>query len=127
MNTARWVIANHMFAMKERRWMRNLARFCGSDRGAFREDEKVDDESLPSIIPLAALLNPEVYSKFAEQEEGMHTDSVSDSIFEQQADALEKAGLLSDIDVMTDMAEQKYKEVKKEEMESRLPPIDPTK
>jgi len=28
---------------------------------------------------------------------------------------------------MTDLAEQKYKEVKKEEMESRLPPIDPTK
>jgi len=103
--------------------MRLMARFVGTDTDAFRTDQKYDMDSAPRIFPLAALLNPEAYGRFVEQEEGGGIEEVPDSIFAKQVDDLSAAGLLSDIDVISDEIDLKVKKFKRDAMEARLPPI----
>lgn len=103
---------------KERRDLRRWARFVGSDTAAFSEIE--EDESAPvKAIPLAAILNPEAFSKLANTYSHGEETFVDDSEFERQVEALERGGLLTDIDSIVGEAEEKAKFKKEQTQKER--------
>jgi len=104
-----------MLREKERRFIRRIARLLGTDlaltgREEFPTEEKFGDP--PQVFPLAGLLNPEAYQKFMDTDSSsqIEASSIPDEEYEKQAVELEKAGVLTDIDVLSDKVEQMLKE-----------------
>jgi hypothetical protein len=123
MNPARWVVAYHMQLEKERRFIRRLARFFGTDMALAREGElqaEFEFGEAPEVFPLAGLLNPESYSKFMETETETATDEVAEAEYEKQVAAMEKAGQLSDIDLLSDTADDLVKAKKLGQLDAIL-------
>jgi len=107
---ARWVMAHQMQVEKERRDLRRWARFVGTDTAAFSESETPVDENAPvHAIPLAAILNPEAFSHLTNTYSKGEEAYVEDDEFERQIEALEKGGLLTEIDSIIGEAEEKAK------------------
>lgn len=110
MNAARWVLAHEMQLDRERWNMRQWARLLGTDVDLIREEEGEKEGAMfgkaPHIYPLAGIMNPEAYANLVERESGTHTSEIELDQYEMQAAALEKAGMLSDIDTITDTADK---------------------
>lgn len=117
MNIARWVLAHEMQLDRQRWQMRQWARLFGTDMDALQEDatESGFGDS-PRVFPLAGLLNPESYNNFINREEGsgVFEETPLDQ-YEAQVAAMEKGGLLSDIDMMGSEADKKA-QIKKDKM-----------
>lgn len=118
MNTARWIMAHQMILEGERRTVRMMARILGTDIDATSDHPKeVKFGDLPAVMPLAALLNPETFKNFVEQDYGnssIEDSGTKDDVYEAQVKALESAGMLTDIDFLTEEAEQKVKDKNRE-------------
>lgn len=99
---------------RERRELRRWARFVGSDTAAFSENPNEDESAPVKAIPLAAILNPEAFSKLANTYSHGDETFVEDTEFERQAEALERGGLLTEIDSIVDEAEGKAKSKKEQ-------------
>jgi hypothetical protein len=121
MNTARWIMAHQMILELERRNVRRWARFLGTDMDVAGKDEipEVEFGDSPKVMPLAAILNPEVYKNFVENDFTSIEDAIPDDAYENQIAELEGAGLLTDIDMLGEEAE---KVVKKKKLESSMIP-----
>lgn len=127
MNTARWVLAHEMFSELDRRQVRRWARVLGIDMDVAGKETPPDVEwgDIPKVMPLAALLNPEVYKNFVENDPGSAIeDSIPDEKYEAQVAALDQAGMLSDIDMLGDEIEQTVKRKKQERLDKLFPMSD---
>jgi hypothetical protein len=104
-------MAHQMQISRERREMRRWARFVGTDLSMFSEspESPVNADDPVHAIPLSAVLNPEAYSKLANTHVRVEESSVDESIYERQAEMLEKEGLLTEIDSVVAQAEEKVK------------------
>lgn len=103
-----------------RRW----ARFLGTDMDVVGKEEitEADFGESPKVIPLAALLNPEVYKRFVETDPGSSIeDSIPDEKYEAQIAALDQAGMLSDIDMLGDEVEKTLKKKKQDQLDELFP------
>lgn len=118
MNSARWVLAHQMQIEKDRREMRKMARFFGTDLASFSEIEE-EPNAAPQVIPLAAILNPEAYGKMTERYATGQETSIDEEEFERQARMLEEAGALTEIDSIVDAAQGKLAEKKQQKKEEK--------
>lgn len=109
MNAARWLFMHHVLVERERKDMRKWTRFFGTDMAAFSEAE-VDETQPVRAIPLAAVLNPEAYSRLVQQEGGAEESFIPDDEYERQAELLAQGGMLTDIDSILFNAEEQLKE-----------------
>lgn len=91
--------------------MRHWARFFGTDmnfyKGSDDDPEASQDTTQPArIMPLAAIINPEVFKHLAEEGAKEHEEVDTDA-YEMQIAQLEAGGLLTDIDEINKKAEEK--------------------
>jgi hypothetical protein len=114
MNPARWMMVDQMLREKERRFVRRIARILGTDLDLAKDElpDEVEFGKAPQLIPLAGLLNPEVYQKFIQTEVSSEEASIPDAEYEKQVEQLEKAGLLTDLDLIGADIDKKVKEIK---------------
>jgi hypothetical protein len=118
MNTARWVLAHEMQLDRERWHMRQWARLFGVDMDALTPEGEPNPTGprfgeAPRVFPLAGILNPEAYNNFINQDRSSTVfEETPIDEYEKQVSALEKAGALSDIDIMGDKAEKIVKDKK---------------
>jgi hypothetical protein len=127
MNTARWVMAHQMILELERRMVRRWARFLGTDASVVGQEEVPEAEfgDVTKVVPLAALLNPEVYKRFVEADPGSSIeDSIPDDRYEAQIAALDQAGMLSDIDMLGEEVEKAIKKKKSDRLDELFPMTD---
>ena len=103
---------------KDRREMRKMARFFGTDLAAFSETEEPPN-SAPNVIPLAAVLNPEAWSKMTERYSSGQETSIEEEEYERQARMLEETGALTEIDSIVDAAQEKLTEKKQQRKEEK--------
>lgn len=91
--------------------MRQWARLFGVDLDVIRPGKEAKDNPglfgvAPRIFPLAGLLNPDVYSKFVEQESSaVLSDGIPEDVYAEQIRQLEEMDMISDIDVISSEAE----------------------
>lgn len=126
MNTSRWLMAHQMMLELERREIRRWARFCGTDMDVVENEEVVDPKfgEHPRVLPIAALLNPESYKNLMEADHAGIEASIPDDVYEQQVEALDAAGMLTDIDMLGEEAEKKIKQKKLEKLDKLFPMVD---
>jgi hypothetical protein len=128
MNTARWVVAHHALIEHRRGEMRRWSRFVGNDMTVFQRDADGNPvkAEMADIFPLAAILNPEVYHEITEKHQTtVSEDEIDEAAYEAQVQDLEKEGLVTDIDIITDKAEKMSQEQKEPDLESIGVKIDP--
>ena len=123
MNPARWVVAHQMMMMRERREIKQWARFLGVDMTAFQKDadgNPIESETA-EVFPLAGLVNPEIYNELVDRRETtVFEDEIGIEQYEKQIREMEKRGFLTEIDEITAEADKKVEDKKKEPEEQRL-------
>lgn len=123
MNNARWVLAYTMIEEKDRRFLRRMARLLGTDLDVVEKGDAASVEfgSPVRAFPLAGLLNAETYDRFIKtaMEEGElgEASTTADAEYERQINAMEKDGLLSDIDILGAEADKRGKDAKNSDLE----------
>ena len=124
MNRARWVMAHEMQLDRDRWYMRQWAKFVGTDMDELLpEEERKEGVDLfgeaPRVFPLLGIVNPETFQHFVSQEGGT-PDEIDISEYEKQAAALEKGGMLTEIDIMSTAADEAVRAAKRKKVEEIL-------
>lgn len=100
-------MAHQVMMQNERMELKKWARFLGTDADAYDENlEEQDPEGVGSIFPLGAFINPDAFKQLRESGGGQatHTSEVPEEEYERQIKEMESSGVLTEIDMLSDLA-----------------------